>query len=88
MVVVEIAMWDRGVKRRAGEIGKPIILFRHSLDDPALSWRSSLRTVKRAQDLGRVAGRLRSEERVKKDESRLYDSIFSARGAPHLDIIS
>ena len=59
----------------AGEIGKPIILFRHSLDDPALSWPKQFEkgtVVKRAQDLGRVARRLSGlKSEVKKGEGRL-----------------
>lgn len=78
-VVVVVEDRDGGTAVRqatwAGEIGKPIILFRHSLDDPALSWPKQFEkgtVVKRAQDLGRVARRLSGlKSEVKKDESRL-----------------
>ncbi len=78
-VVVVVEDRDGGTAVRqatwARKIGKPIILFRHSLEDPALNWPDQFETgsvVKRAQDLGRVAKRLaglRSEG--KKDESTL-----------------
>ncbi len=63
---VRQATWARG-------IGKPIILFRQCVDDPALSWPTrfhKMSVIKRPQDVGRVARRLSGMKgEAKKDES-------------------
>ncbi len=78
-VVVVVEDRDGGTAVRqatwARKIGKPIILFRHSLDDPALRWPGEfgkVSVVKRPQDLARVAKRLAGvKDEVRKDESTL-----------------
>ncbi len=78
-VVVVVEDRDGGTAVRqaswAQQIGKPIILFRQSLEDPVLSWPGrfeKVSAVKRPQDLGRVAKRLAGlKSEVKKDESTL-----------------